>query len=161
MEDSVLTFLEPDDMASFAIFDYDHTLVKPREGRRFPKDINDWEWLCPSVPATLKEIAGYCHLVIVTDQSKEWKVTQIENVIGGLHIPATVIIGVERQKPDTSLFLDVFPDFLEKEARTAFYVGDAAGRKGDWSDKDRIFAERLGVEFNVPEDFFPRGVKLE
>jgi len=128
MEDSVLTFLEPDDMASFAIFDYDHTLVKPREGRRFPKDINDWEWLCPSVPATLKEIAGYCHLVIVTDQSKEWKVTQIENVIGGLHIPATVIIGVERQKPDTSLFLDVFPDFLEKEARTAFYVGDAAGR---------------------------------
>jgi hypothetical protein len=97
--------------------------------------------------------------VIVTDQSKEWKVTQIETVIGGLHIPATVIIGVERQKPDTSLFLDVFPDFLEKEARTAFYVGDAAGRKGDWSDKDRVFAERLGVEFNVPEDFFPRGVK--
>jgi Polynucleotide kinase 3 phosphatase len=85
----------------------------------------------------------------------------MENVIGGLHIPATVIIGVERQKPDTSLFLDVFPDFLEKEARTAFYVGDAAGRKGDWSDKDRVFAERLGVEFNVPEDFFPQGVKLE
>ena len=34
-------------------------------------------------------------------------------------------------------------------------MGDAAGRQGDWSDKDRVFAERLGVPFFTPEQVFP------
>jgi len=39
-----------------AIFDFDGTLVKPKEGRRFPKDEHDWQYLRPSVPVCLKKI---------------------------------------------------------------------------------------------------------
>ena len=32
-----------------AAFDMDHTLVKPKNNRKFPKDENDWEWYNESV----------------------------------------------------------------------------------------------------------------
>ena len=47
-----------------------------------------------------------------------------------------------------SLFNATFPKFDK-----ALYLDDAAGRKDDWSDKDRLFSERL--TFHVPEDMFP------
>jgi bifunctional polynucleotide phosphatase/kinase len=136
------------------IFDYDWTLVKPKDGRRFPKSVEDWQYLRPSVPSIMRKFAKDHRIVIVTDQSKQWKVDQILSVIADLGIHATVIVGVkeESRKPSTSLFYSVFPK-LNKEK--AFYVGDAAGRPDDWADKDRVFAESLGVKFYTPEDIFP------
>jgi len=51
-----------------------------------------------------------------------------------------------------SLFNATFPKFDNTET---LYIGDAVGRKDDWSDKDRLVAERLGATFHVPEDMFP------
>ena len=31
-------------------FDYDWTVVNPKDGRTFPLSIDDWIWLYPSVP---------------------------------------------------------------------------------------------------------------
>lgn len=42
----------------------------------------------------------------------------------------------------------------ELEVSGGFYVGDAAGRQGDFSDSDRKFAEAVGVEFRLPEDMW-------
>ena len=134
-----------------AIFDYDGTLVKPREGRPFPKDIADWTYLRASVPSALRALAVDHQIVIVTDQSKPWKVDQIRLVVADLGCVSAVIIGFKTQKPDTSLFRSVYPAV---EAGS-FYVGDAAGRPGDWSDKDAVFAANLGVPFKVPESIFP------
>jgi bifunctional polynucleotide phosphatase/kinase len=64
----------------------------------------------------------------------------------------TAVIGVKTKKPDTALFLKVFPKLHPERS---FYVGDAAGDKGDWSDKDRVFAESLGMRFVRPEELFP------
>lgn len=36
----------------------------------------------------------------------------------------------------------------------SFYVGDAAGRKYDFSGSDRQFADRIGLPFNTPEEMF-------
>ena len=36
----------------------------------------------------------------------------------------------------------------------SFYVGDAAGRRGDHSDGDKKFAEMVGVKFCTPEEVF-------
>ncbi|GMG21283.1 unnamed protein product [Ambrosiozyma monospora] len=36
----------------------------------------------------------------------------------------------------------------------SFYVGDAAGRKSDFSDSDKKFAENVGLKFYTPEEFF-------
>jgi bifunctional polynucleotide phosphatase/kinase len=140
-----------------AIFDFDWTIVKPKDGRKFPKDVNDWQYLRASVPDVIKKYAKDHQIVIMTDQSKPWKVDQIKAVLADLAIDYTAIIGVKpaSQKPSTNLFNTTFPKF---DNTKALYVGDAAGRKDDWSDKDRVFAERLGVAFHVPEDMFPLDV---
>jgi bifunctional polynucleotide phosphatase/kinase len=139
-----------------AIFDFDGTFVKPKEGRPFPKDINDWQYTRSSVPTIIAEYAKHYHIVIVTDQSKEWKVEQIKRVIEDLNLTnkATVIIGVKTQKPSTALFNQAFPN-LSLQNSDSFYVGDAAGRPGDWSDRDKQFAGALNIPFHVPEDIFP------
>jgi len=134
-----------------AIFDYDGTLVKAREGRPFPKDVGDWTYLRASVPGVLRALAVDHQIVIVTDQSKPWKVDQIRLVVADLGCVSTVVIGVKIQKPDTTLFRSVYPTVEVG----SFYIGDAAGRAGDWSDKDAQFAENLGLPFRVPESVFP------
>lgn len=135
------------------IFDFDGTLVKPKEGRRFPKDKDDWEWLDASIPHKLKALSKEkIRLVIVTDQSKPWKVEMIQHVVEHLKLNITVIIGVkDEQKPNPSLFLRTLPNYNKE---TSFYIGDAAGRGTDWSDRDKKFAEAIGVTFHTPEAFF-------
>ena len=34
--------------------DFDHTIVKPKYGKTFPKDEDDWEWLRPNIPEIIK-----------------------------------------------------------------------------------------------------------
>jgi bifunctional polynucleotide phosphatase/kinase len=106
------------------------------------------------VPEVVRRFAKDHQIVIVTDQSKPWKLDQIKAVIAELGIVdhLTIVVGVKTQKPDPALFLSAFPRYHKEKA---FYVGDAAGRAGDWSDKDRKFAEAIGVEFKTPEELFP------
>ena len=135
-----------------AIFDFDWTIVKPKEGRKFPKDTDDWQYIRESVPKILQKFAKDHQIVIITDQSKLWKIDQIKNVITDLGIEITAIIGIKTKKPDPTLFRSVFPKFISEKG---FYVGDAAGRPGDWSDKDLKFALNIGTKFYVPEEIFP------
>jgi len=136
-----------------AIFDFDWTMVRPVKGVIKPRGIKDWKYLRPSVPDTIRKLSKVHHIVIFTDQSKPWKVKQIMDVVNDLDIQEfTIIAGFAIQKPDTSLFMSVFETL---DPSTAFYVGDSAGRITDWSDKDRVFAERLGIPFFIPEDVFP------
>jgi len=138
--------------SKLAIFDFDWTIVKPKEGRKFPKDLEDWQYIRESVPSVLRKFAKDHQIVIVTDQSKLWKIDQIRKVITDLGIDITAIIGIKTQKPDSTLFQSVFPKFMPEKG---FYVGDAAGRPGDWSDKDLQFALNIGTKFYVPEEIFP------
>ena len=36
----------------------------------------------------------------------------------------------------------------------SFFVGDALGRKSDFSDSDKVFAENIGIKWYSPEDIF-------
>ena len=112
--------------------------------------LEDWQYLRPSVPDTIRKFAKTHQIVIVTDQSKPWKIDQIRQVVADLDVkPITIVIGVKTNKPDIALFRSVFP-VVDK----GFFVGDAAGRPGDWSDKDRVFAQNLDVPFFTPEEIF-------
>ncbi len=155
---------QPTDGRPIAAFDYDGTLVRARDGRTHAQDVGDWRWMRSTVPIYLCLIAKTHRIFIITDQSKPWKVDQIKTVIEILQIPITVIVGGTTKKPDTSWALTCLgseshemrqhPSVMDSE-RPAFYVGDAAGRPGDWSDCDRVFAERLGVPFHVADVYFP------
>ena len=140
---------------NIASFDYDHTLVKPKNGREFPKDVNDWVWFRESVPKKLKELhARGFSVVVFTTQTKTWKIDMIKNSLEPLDIPITIVIGfgdTEVKKPNKKLFDDVITAFNKE---TSFYVGDAYG-EGSWSDTDLKFAENVGITFMKPEVYFP------
>jgi len=57
-----------------ASFDYDWTIVNPKDGKTFPSSIDDWVWLYPGVPEKIKQYYedGYM-IVVFTNQSKKWK----------------------------------------------------------------------------------------
>ena len=151
MEDTIIQ-TKASRRTKFAIFDFDWTLVKPKNGRKFPKEKDDWQYMRNSVPEVLKKFGKTHHVVIVTDQSKPWKIDQINDVMKDLELEhLTLVIGVKTQKPETALFNKAFPKF---KPENAFYVGDAAGRPGDWSDKDKEFAKNLNVKFLTPEEIF-------
>ncbi len=136
-----------------AAFDYDWTLVNPKGGRTFPVSIDDWEWLYPHVPAKIRKYYndGYM-IVIFTNQSRAWKCDQIRFVADLLGIPLFVVIAMDKveYKPNRVLF-----DALGcKVCEDSFFVGDALGRKTDFSDSDKLFAEAIGIDYYSPEEFF-------
>lgn len=134
-----------------AAFDYDWTLVKPKESRTFPKDVDDWQWLRPNVPIVLKKYhdEGYS-LYVITNQTKQWKLDHIKNSLGTLGLPIKVIVGIGGiAKPDPRLFTVPF------DRTKSFFCGDAAGRANDWSNSDLIFANNVGIKFKIPEECFP------
>ncbi len=136
------------------IFDVDWTLIKPKEGRTFPKDKNDWMWLRKSVPETIREYSKKYQIVFLTDQSKNWKVEMIKELCNILDIPIIVLISMDKEynKPNKTLFKSVFRKKYSK--KRSFYVGDAAGRKDDWSSCDKEIAAKIKVKFYTPEDIF-------
>ena len=95
-----------------AVFDLDWTLIKPKTGNTFPKDENDWIWLRPNVPIILDEYykKGYC-IIIVTNQSKEWKIGQMKLVFSEFKIPVLMIILRNDQdyKPSIKYFSEKVP----------------------------------------------------
>jgi bifunctional polynucleotide phosphatase/kinase len=146
-------FKECKDMACF---DFDFTIVRPKDGRTFPKDKNDWEWLRNSVPETIQKISKTHCIYLFTDQSKEFKIDMIKVVCNLLKVPMRVVIGFGPKtgikKPNPLLFTEnVKVNFNQKKS---FYVGDASGKLGVWSDVDKVFAKNIGMVYKTPEEFF-------
>jgi len=144
-----------------AAFDYDWTLVRPESGNTFARGRDDWRWMQPTVPRDLKNFydAGY-FIAIFTNQTKAFKREQVLKVLGDLKIPMAVCIGVEKadQKPGVAM-MDALTARIagakEWKLGASFFVGDAMGRRGDWSDVDKVFAETVGFgKIRVPEDLF-------
>ena len=136
--------------------DYDWTLVNPKGGATFPTNIDDWEWYSSTVPDKLKEYyeEGYM-LVIFTNQSKAWKCDQIKLVMRSLNIPMFIVVARTKSeyKPNPVLFDTLFKDITIDKSKS-FFIGDALGRKTDFSDSDKVFAENIGIQYFPPEKIF-------
>ena len=142
--------------AKIAAFDYDWTLVSPKDGKTFPSNVEDWQWLYPNIPDELKRLNddGFS-IVIFTNQSKDWKVLQIQSVAASLEIPIFVVIARQKcdYKPNPILY-DVLVGSAKVDKAASFFVGDALGRKGDFADSDKVFAENICLKCYSPEEFF-------
>jgi bifunctional polynucleotide phosphatase/kinase len=147
--------------AKIASFDYDHTLVCPKDGKTMPSNVEDWVWLYPTIPNELKRLneEGFS-VVVFTNQSKPWKVIQIQYVMQTLQIPIFIVVASDKcdYKPNPILY-DVLVGSVKVTKEQSFFVGDALGRKGDWADSDKVFAQNIGLKCYSPEEFF--GVKQE
>ena len=137
-----------------AAFDYDWTLVNPKDGKTFPSSIDDWLWLYPNIPTKLIEYYENNYMIVIfTNQSKKWKCEQIELVLKQLNIPLFIVIATDKTeyKPNPILFNILNFDIDKTES---FFVGDAIGRKSDYADSDKVFAENIGIKCFSPEDIF-------
>lgn len=156
----IIKLNSPHFRSRIALFDFDWTLVKPKTGGIFPKNEDDWEWLSQDVPDYIKSCykKGY-GIYIVTNQTKQWKKTQIEKAMIGLGIPLTICIAWDKtkeHKPNTFLFHEAFTEsqMTKLKLSESFMIGDAQGRPNDHSDCDLVFAKSVGVKCLVPEDVF-------
>ena len=142
-----------------AMFDYDWTLVKPISNGTFSKSVDDWRWITEKVPEILKKYydKGYC-IIIISNQTRntEMKLQQITNVLSTLPIPSLIAIGYENidKKPNRTMF-DIIKKNKKINMNKSFYVGDALGRQGDWSDSDKKFADNINIkQIYSPDDLF-------
>lgn len=147
---------EPKFREKMASFDYDWTLVSPKEGKTFPKSVDDWTWLFPNVVDKIKELYENNYMIVIfSNQSKGWKHEQILLVAEQLQVPVFVCIAQNKEdyKPNTIMF-----DNLVKTKKInldeSFFVGDALGRKTDFSDSDKVFSENINIKYIAPEVFF-------
>ncbi len=98
------------------------------------------------------------NIVIITNQStksigNEKLQTKLETVSDSINIPLLIICSRkddEYRKPNIKS-LTLIPPYLGK---IHTYVGDAAGRPGDHSDCDKLFAENAKLKFVTPEEYF-------
>lgn len=139
-----------------AAFDYDWTLVSLKNGKTFPTNIDDWEWLYPTIPQKIQKYYndGFM-IVIITNQSKDWKHEQIKLVAKTLDIPIFILVSISKcdYKPNPKIF-NLFIGNYKINKKTSFFIGDAIGRKSEFSDSDKVFAENIGVSYYCPELVF-------
>lgn len=152
--------LNPTFRSKIAGFDLDHTLIKPTGAQTFSKDENDFIFYNHKIPSILEQFynKGFM-IVIITNQSKQYKYQLIQNFLNLIKTPLVMIIGnKEIRKPQKELFyylFELFPTKTEKDIdfNQSFYVGDAAGELGDFSNSDKEFAKNINFKF-IPTNLF-------
>ena len=158
-----------------ACFDLDDTIIKPKSGKKFAQDKDDWIFLFENVPLKIRELSKTHNIIIFTNQAglkdkskeNEWK-NKVENVCDAIcsfhdkdgkmkmeNIPITIYAALKNdyyRKPVPTMW----EEFISENAKNkeSFFVGDACGRKGDFSDTDLKFALNCGLKFYTPEEFF-------
>lgn len=60
------------------------------------------------------------------------------------------------RKPQQGMIKELYKDLGPEVSKDhiEFYAGDAAGRQTDFSDSDKVFAERANIVFKTPEEIF-------
>ena len=160
-----------------AAFDIDFTIIRPKSGKKFSEDKNDWMFLFDEVPKKLKSLfdEGF-KLVFITNQGGvekgrtslselKYKFCRIVEDIG-VPVQVCILTGYNHyRKPNTAiwdLIVEKFNGGLKVDLSKSLYCGDAAGRPKDWSPgkvkdfscDDRKFGTNVGVDFYTPEEFF-------
>lgn len=148
-------------------FDLDYTLVRSYLSR-FPGVSTDYKFL-PNRLETLEKYAhqGYLIAIFTNNKQKSQKqkimvLNRVINILNQLKYQTWAFISTEDdqyRKPRTGMW-DLMTETLAEggvrvDLENSFYVGDAAGRPGDFADSDRKFAENIGIKFYTPEEIFP------
>ncbi|KAI0086680.1 PNK3P-domain-containing protein [Irpex rosettiformis] len=166
--------LEPKATNRIAAFDLDGCLVESSfvKGRNVKCDKDkapSFTWWRPGVPKKLKQIYGEGYsIIIVTNQNlrgknatSNWK-KKIPAIAASIpNVPFHIYAAIEKdgyRKPMPGMWYEIQRLFEEQgvsiDLDRSFFVGDAAGRKGDHSSSDRKWALNVGIPFSTPEEYF-------
>ncbi len=157
-----------------ACFDLDHTLIKPKQNRVFPKDKDDFILWNDRILEKLMDLEQKDYIfVIFTNQQDIIKHADKNKIFEGrmeilkkfnLFQKFNIIASYKKdycRKPNTGMFEFLLKKLDRKiDMNNSFYVGDAAGRiktsklKKDFSCSDRMFSHNVLLKFQTPEEFF-------
>lgn len=157
--------------------DLDFTIIKPIKGKIFPVDKHDWQFMVNLTPIQKHINPGGYKFVIFTNQAglvanksgtmcvedfkSRWENDIYPKLKTDYQISSVYLIAALYddffRKPTTGMW-----DFMETHLngdiqvnrQESIYVGDMAGRKGDHSYSDLMFAVNLQVPFKIPEEFY-------
>ncbi|GAA5912573.1 hypothetical protein JCM6882_004806 [Rhodosporidiobolus microsporus] len=157
---------EPKGSSKVAAFDIDGTVIQPKEGRKFPRDETDWQFVYPEVVPKIRDAhaAGFS-IVLITNQAGSPKQQEkfkrkMPLLCRKLAVPLHVFAAFDYdhfRKSATGMwdaYVEKFNDGVEVDYTESYYVGDAAGRVGDHNDTDRKLALNCGLLFFTPEEYF-------
>ncbi|KAL4257411.1 PNK3P-domain-containing protein [Pleurotus pulmonarius] len=156
--------LKPKEKVKVAAFDLDGTIIEGN-GRTVSAD---WKFWKSGVKSKLETVIseGYS-LVIISNQGikperlKVWK-EKVKSIAAALpDVPFRLFAATAKdgfRKPMPGMWTELermvaeFGQEIDKEQ--SFFVGDAAGRKGDFAGTDRKWALNVGIKFYTPEEYF-------
>lgn len=135
-------------------FDFDWTLVCPKGSTVWSCNRYDWKYLYKNCNEILSsyDVMGMT-IVIVTYQSRTYKIEMLQDFLQQLDIPAYIIVSDTETQKNFSLkeYLKIDGDI---DTTVSFYCGDADGEKGSWSDMDYKFAIKNNIQFFRPDQIF-------
>ena len=153
-----------------ALFDLDDTLICVKSNNDFSVDENDWKFFSSNVKNTLNKLYndGYC-LIIITNQLGISKgktdislwMKKVDNVCKDINLPIKLYSSIEKDR-----YRKPFPSFYDiicknVTVNSAFFAGDACGRKTDHSQDDYKFALNCKLEYMLPEELFDGKKKID
>ena len=154
-----------------AAFDMDWTLSYARNSL-FGQNPDDIHVIPNRYEALVQLIKSGYTIVIFTNQSTgniknpeklndkiNRSNSRILNFCNKLRLPVFVFACYAREgkyrKPLKGMWDLMLKSFNMNSVEHGFYVGDAAGRPGDFASSDKDFATNIGIDFYTPEEFFP------
>lgn len=157
--------------------DLDGTLIKTASGKTFPEDFTDFR-IRKEVFEAIKRLnkkVGLKFVAIITNQggipeyvSKEDFMVKLTTISFALHKYADVPVykryclsldkDNEDRKPNTGMLRYFYSNYKKITNSTillgdALMIGDASGKKGQFSDSDKKTAENFGIDYIDVEDF--------
>lgn len=132
------------------------TLVNSESG---DVTIKEWVWASPSVPEILTELRRLGWLIVIFSNASPKHVIQerYQEIWDALGFDFITFVSVHNStaKPGIAMW-QLFQEVTKIEPiKGSFYCGDKTGEVG-MKATDREFAEKVGLEFMVPDDLFPR-----
>jgi len=145
-------------------FDLDSTIIKTKSGKKYATSKDDWVYNYDNVQKKIKNLPDDIYVIIVSNQKglktkvqKDNYKYKIEHLDLGRKFTLFATLDDAYRKPSSA----IFEKYIYPMGISSFlFVGDAAGRKGDFADSDRMFAENIrkrfsvNVYFRTPEEFF-------
>jgi len=166
-EGTLFYYIPPEwdtNLSNVIAFDLDWTLTYG-EQHLFPRNPEDIHVL-PRRKKKLKKLYGKgFKFVVFTNQSaksvneKLNRVARVTTFLSTIGIPMAAFIATGKddyRKPEQGMWnkmSELLPD-----SNVLYYVGDALGRPQDFSDSDKVFAEKRGLDVYPPERFFKEKV---
>lgn len=164
---SYISYLEIGDALSqnhstAVAFDIDWTLIRPKNNK-YPRSVVDWKYLYDNVRDELRllsdkhTIVGFSNQTLLNKPERRAMILErFKKFAEDLGVPIVLYVSMDNtvfRKPNLGM-IDLFREQTSGFCDIKFYVGDAAGRDGDFSDSDLRFAINMDVKFYTPEQYF-------